>query len=135
MGRETSPFIVGDWWLDKRRDGKSPDVWQIASYDATSRSICYRSTRRRELDLLPPVPRQAQPQLFDRRGQTLHDKLTSTFVITAPLTLDSSRLAQGLPTLVQSAIKGKGAMPPKGGSTAPDAEIRAAVEYMVNASK
>jgi cytochrome c5 len=26
-------------------------------------------------------------------------------------------------------------MPPKGGSTAPDAEIRAAVEYMVNASK
>lgn len=45
------------------------------------------------------------------------------------------RLAQGLPALVQSAVKGKGAMPPKGGSTAPDAEIRAAVEYMVNASK
>jgi cytochrome c5 len=45
------------------------------------------------------------------------------------------RLAQGLPALVTSAIKGKGAMPPKGGSTAPDTEIRAAVEYMVNASK
>jgi cytochrome c5 len=36
---------------------------------------------------------------------------------------------------VNSAIKGKGAMPPKGGTTAPDTEIRAAVEYMVNASK
>ncbi|HYF43509.1 MAG TPA: c-type cytochrome [Ramlibacter sp.] len=45
------------------------------------------------------------------------------------------RLAQGMPVLVQSAIKGKGAMPPKGGSTAPDAEIRAAVEYMVGTVK
>ncbi|HZY17019.1 MAG TPA: c-type cytochrome [Ramlibacter sp.] len=45
------------------------------------------------------------------------------------------RIAQGLPTLVQSALKGKGAMPPKGGSAAPDADVRAAVEYMVNAAK
>lgn len=45
------------------------------------------------------------------------------------------RVAQGLPALVASAIKGKGAMPPKGGSAASDTEIRAAVEYMVNASK
>src|SRR5690606_37732661 len=45
------------------------------------------------------------------------------------------RIAQGMPVLVQSAIKGKGAMPPKGGSAAPDAEIEAVVHYMVNASK
>lgn len=45
------------------------------------------------------------------------------------------RIAQGLPTLVQNAIKGKNAMPPKGGSTASDAEVKAAVEYMVNAAK
>jgi len=45
------------------------------------------------------------------------------------------RIAQGIPTLVQNAIKGKNAMPPKGGSSASDAEIRAAVEYMVNAAK
>ena len=50
MGRETSPYIVGDYWLDKRRDGRSPDVWQIASYDARTRSISYRSTRRKDLD-------------------------------------------------------------------------------------
>jgi cytochrome c5 len=37
--------------------------------------------------------------------------------------------------LVQNAIKGKNAMPPKGGSSASDAEIRAAVEYMVNTAK
>jgi cytochrome c5 len=45
------------------------------------------------------------------------------------------RIAQGLPTLQSNAIKGKGAMPPKGGSPAPDADINAAVDYMVNASK
>jgi cytochrome c5 len=42
---------------------------------------------------------------------------------------------QGLPALVQTAVKGKGAMPPKGGSNASEAELRAAVEYMVNAAK
>jgi cytochrome c5 len=45
------------------------------------------------------------------------------------------RVQQGVPTLVQHAVAGKGAMPPKGGSSASDAEIRAAVEYMVNAAK
>lgn len=41
----------------------------------------------------------------------------------------------GLETMYATAIKGKGAMPPKGGSSAPDADIHAAVDYMVNAAK
>lgn len=45
MSREDSPCIVGDYWLDKRRDGKSPDVWQIAHYSEKSRSVIYRSTK------------------------------------------------------------------------------------------
>ena len=45
------------------------------------------------------------------------------------------RIQQGIPALVQNAIKGKGAMPPKGGSAASDADIRAAVEYMVGSVK
>ena len=45
------------------------------------------------------------------------------------------RLAQGVPALVTSAIKGKGAMPPKGGSAASDADIHSAVVYMVSAAK
>jgi cytochrome c5 len=45
------------------------------------------------------------------------------------------RVKQGLPALVQSALKGKNAMPPKGGTNASEAELRAAVEYMVNAAK
>ena len=45
------------------------------------------------------------------------------------------RIKQGLPVLLQNALHGKGAMPPKGGSAAPDADVKAAVEYMVNAAK
>lgn len=50
MPRETSPFAFGEYWLDKRRDGRSPGVWQIASYKAASRSIGYRSTHCKELE-------------------------------------------------------------------------------------
>lgn len=45
------------------------------------------------------------------------------------------RLAQGIDGLTASAIKGKNAMPPRGGSAASDAEIKAVVTYMVGAVK
>lgn len=46
------------------------------------------------------------------------------------------RIKEGVPHLVETAIKGKGAMPAKGGKAdATEADIRAAVEYMVNAAK
>ena len=51
----------------------------------------------------------------------------------------TARIAQGSATLYDHAIKGftgkTGMMPPKGGSPAPDADIKAAVDYMVAASK
>ena len=45
------------------------------------------------------------------------------------------RIKTGLNMLTASVLKGKGAMPPKGGSAASEADIRATVEYMVNAAK
>ena len=45
------------------------------------------------------------------------------------------RIQAGIDTLTASVIKGKGAMPPKGGSAASDTDIRSAVVYMVNAAK
>jgi cytochrome c5 len=46
------------------------------------------------------------------------------------------RIKTGMDSLVQSVIKGKGAMPPKAGNPAlNDAEIRAAVDFMVSQSK
>ena len=45
------------------------------------------------------------------------------------------RITQGADALTASAIKGKGAMPPKGGSSLPDADIKAAVEYIMSQAK
>jgi cytochrome c5 len=45
------------------------------------------------------------------------------------------RIAQGKESLYKDAIAGKGNMPPKGGTTWPDATIRMAVDYMVSLNK
>lgn len=51
----------------------------------------------------------------------------------------AARIGQGNGVLYDHAIKGfqgkAGVMPPKGGSTAPDADVKAAVDYMVISSK
>jgi cytochrome c5 len=48
----------------------------------------------------------------------------------------AARVAQGKDHLYASALKGKGAMPPKGGNlTLPDAEVKAAVDYLLAAVK
>jgi len=63
----------------------------------------------------------------------------STGVANAPKLGDKAawepRLAQGMDALVKSAVKGKGAMPPKGGYiNLSDAEIKDAVQYMLEKS-
>lgn len=90
-----------------------------------------------------PAAPQAQAVAAAGGGEALYKQACAACHMTgaanAPKLGDKAawapRLAQGVPALVQNAIKGKGAMPPKGGSTAPDADVRAAVEYMVTASK
>jgi cytochrome c5 len=56
----------------------------------------------------------------------------------APKTGDAAawkpRLALGLDGLLKSAIAGKGAMPPRGGSDASDTELARAIAHMANAS-
>ena len=47
MSRADSPYRQDPYWLDKRRDGRSPDIWQIARYERGTE--IYRSTRKREL--------------------------------------------------------------------------------------
>jgi cytochrome c5 len=77
-------------------------------------------------------------------GKTVHD--TSCIachgagVAGAPRDGDQAawapRLKQGMPALYEAALKGKGAMPPRGGNPKlADAEVRAAVDYMVSLVK
>ncbi|KGD92226.1 cytochrome C [Achromobacter sp. RTa] len=44
-------------------------------------------------------------------------------------------IAQGADALLVTVLKGKGAMPPRGGSSADEATLRAAVEFMMSAAR
>ena len=45
------------------------------------------------------------------------------------------RIATGKDALLASVVKGKGAMPPKAGTTLGEAELKEAIEYMISAEK
>ena len=82
-----------------------------------------------------PAAAGGPPALYTQTCATCH----ATGIANAPKIGDKAawgpRLAQGVDGLTASAIKGKGAMPPKGGSSASDAEIKAVVTYMVSQAK
>lgn len=74
MARDDSPLIVGDYWLDRRRDGKAAGIWQIASYSEKSRSTVYRSTKQRDLDAAKEVLRTFEAEQRSReKGQAKHE--------------------------------------------------------------
>jgi cytochrome c5 len=77
----------------------------------------------------------AVPALYTQLCQTCH----ATGLAGAPKLGDKAawapRITQGVDGLTASAIKGKNAMPPRGGSSASDAEIKAVVTYMVSNAK
>jgi cytochrome c5 len=82
-----------------------------------------------------PATATAAPAVYAQTCSTCH----ALGIAGAPKVGDKAawapRIAQGLDVLTGNAIKGKGAMPPKGGSSASDADVKAVVTYMVNASK
>jgi cytochrome c5 len=105
----------------------------------------------------PPAPKQpaqtaaaaATPQAAAAKpaaadGKAVYDKVCfachQVSVAGSPRLGDKAawapRVKQGMDTLVGSVIKGKGAMPPKAGNPSlTQAEIRAAVDFMVSQSK
>ena len=74
-------------------------------------------------------------------GKAVYDKTCAAChkaILTAPKLGDKAAWAplikRGSKDLIASVIKGKAPMPPKGGA-ANDADVTAAVEYMINAAK
>ncbi|WP_454806616.1 c-type cytochrome [Paraburkholderia fungorum] len=78
---------------------------------------------------------QAGKALYQQVCQACH----AAGVLNAPKFGDKEawapRLKDPMDTIYNYALHGKGAMPPKGGSNASDADVKAAVDYMVSAAK
>ncbi len=91
-----------------------------------------------------PAPAAAAPAVAANAGENLYKQAClachAAGVAGAPKFGDKAawapRVALGIDALTASVIKGKNAMPPKGGAAAAsDADIKAAVQYMVSAAK
>lgn len=93
-----------------------------------------------------PAPTTNTGEISADAGEKVYQATCKTCheagLLGAPKTGDKAnwepRIAQGKDILYKHAIEGftgkSGTMPPKGGSTAPDAEIKAAVDYMITKS-
>ena len=73
-------------------------------------------------------------------GKAVYDKTCAVcHKVMAPKLGDKAawapRIKLGADALTASVIKGKGAMPPKAGSTLSDADIKDAVEYIISKAK
>lgn len=77
------------------------------------------------------VAQNSPKKLYDGACMACH----AAGVAGAPKTGDGvawqSRLGAGVDALVASAISGKGAMPPKGGSTYSEQQLRSVIEYIL----
>jgi cytochrome c5 len=75
-------------------------------------------------------------QIYRQACAFCHDKGVAGAPKTGDVAAWSARLAQGMDTLYTVALRGKGAMPAKGGNPAlADADVNAAVDYMVAQSR
>lgn len=90
-----------------------------------------------------PVTAAPAPAAASNVGKSIYDTTCmachSSGVAGAPKFGDKAAwapfIAKGMDDMVKKATQGVGAMPPRGGSTASDADFKAAIQYMVDAAK
>jgi len=89
-----------------------------------------------------PAPSAPSPdlahgqQIYRQACAFCHDKGVAGAPKTGDVAAWSPRLAQGMDTLYTVALRGKGAMPAKGGNPSlADADVKAAVDYLVAQSR
>ena len=80
------------------------------------------------------APERTGEQLYTAACVACHGSGAAGAPKTGDAAVWKSRLGLGLDGLLKSAIAGKGAMPPRGGSDASDTELARAIVHMANAS-
>ena len=119
-------------------------IWQLSMLGKGGPSPGTSDDAELRIQPVARVEMQSQPTSMTdskpRDGAAIYNAVClvchATGVAGAPKTGDKAawapRLAAGSATLLKNAINGKGAMPPKGGAPdLSDAEVKAAVDYLV----
>lgn len=80
MPRENSEYVRDPYWLDKRRDGKSPHIWQVARYERGT--VIYRSTGKRELaDAIAVMDARIEEERSKQKGQHPTEALAAAHIV------------------------------------------------------
>jgi integrase len=79
MPRETSPYVRDPYWLDYRRDGKAPGIWQIARNERGS--VLYRSTRKRDVGEAIAALDAHVEELRSKQRQLPHEALAAAHLV------------------------------------------------------
>ncbi|WP_137936884.1 c-type cytochrome [Chitinivorax sp. B] len=119
--------------------GGSPDLTD----DEVARAVAYMANKSGASFTEPKIAVGATATFDVSQAKQVVDTVCSTChaagVAGAPKLGDKAswapRISGGMETLITSAIKGKGAMPAKGGYSGSDEEFKAIVEYMVDLAK
>jgi len=121
--------------------------WKVPEPKAASATPAPAASAPAPVKTVEPVPAvasSAEAAGDAAKGKAIYDQVCmachAAGVAGAPRTGDKAawtpRLGSGVDHLYASALKGKGAMPPKGGNPAlPDADVKAAVDYLVSLVK
>ncbi len=125
---------------------QAPAAVQVTSATANTSQVNHRSTPTTTppaADAMPTTPVSTDLEVAElAEGEALYNQVCQAChqigAAGAPKFGDTAawqpRLERGLTALYDSVLNGKGAMPPKGGAmTASDAQIRAAVDYLLTA--
>jgi len=125
-------------------DERIKPVGEVAVASADAQPEAVEKTAAAAPAVAPAAGPEAAPAAAARDGQQVYQTACvvchSAGIAGAPKMGDkgqwAARIAKGADTLYASAVKGLNAMPPKGGNmTLSDAEVKAAVDYMVAQSK
>jgi cytochrome c5 len=112
--------------------------------DELARAIVFMANKSGASFKEPAVKAPAQKPQAAADGKKVYDSTCTAChaagVANAPKLGDKAawapRVKQGMDALMQSVLKGKGAMPPKGGNASlSDADVRAAIDFMVSQAK
>lgn len=115
----------------------APQAAPVAQGEAQARAAL--ASIAKEVSTRPAAPsantEQAGKLLYEQICQACH----ASGLMGAPKRGDrvawAPRLKEPMETIYRYALKGKGNMPPKGGSNASDADVKAAVDYMLERMK
>lgn len=126
-----------EYTTDASADGSNDSAADAAAEEAATDSGAADESANETAaaDELPDLGNELGKQIYASACVTCH----TPGIAGAPKFGDKEAWApyaeRGIDTLLEQAIAGVGAMPPRGGSQATDEELKAAIEYMLDAAK